>query len=113
MRIINEMLAGAGSLKGFKQVLELIKAHHALIVSLFGTGIGHYLQFLESQLLVNVLLRLAQRKIVALPLHDCIVVQACQAERVASIMESTALVLIGNDLRGGLRAYGGGAVADT
>src|SRR5262249_16873733 len=60
--------------KGFKQVFDLIKAHHSAITPLFGTGIGHYLQFLESQLLVNVLLRLAHRNVTALPLHDCVVV---------------------------------------
>ena len=92
--------------KGFKQVLELVKAHHAAITPLFGTGVGHYLQFLESQLLVNVLLGLANEKIVALPLHDCVVVEARKAEQATFVMEATALQLIGTDIpvsvKGGL-----------
>jgi len=93
--------------KGFKRVLELITVHHAAIAPLFGTGIGHYLQFLESQLLVNVLVRLAQRNIVALPIHDCVIVQARKAERVASIMESTALGLIGMEIPAQIKGDGG------
>jgi hypothetical protein len=84
--------------KGFMRVFELVKTHHMAIAPLFGTGIGHYLQFLESQLLVNVLLRLANEKIVALPLHDCVVIEARKAEKVAFIMETTALRLIGTDI---------------
>jgi hypothetical protein len=93
--------------KGFKQVFELVRAHHTAIAPLFGTGMGHYLQFLESQLLVNVLLRLVHAEIVALPLHDCVVVEASQAEQAAYIMEANALQLIGTDIsvsiKGGLR----------
>jgi hypothetical protein len=60
--------------KGFKYILNAIKATHPAIVDLFGTGVGYHLQWIESQVLVNVLLALAKADVVALPLHDGIVV---------------------------------------
>ena len=82
--------------KSYSQVLSLIEAvHPALVQDFFGTGVGHHLQFLESQLMVNVLLRCSLKRIVALPLHDALIVRGDQAERVASIMEGTALSVLG------------------
>lgn len=82
--------------KSYGQVLALIeKVHPALVHDFFGTGVGHHLQFLESQLMVNVLLRCAQKRIVCLPLHDALVVREDQAERVAAIMEGTSMSVLG------------------
>src|SRR4030095_7001293 len=47
--------------RGFRYILERIKDRHPLLVPLFGTGIGHALQFQESKLMVNVILRLAAK----------------------------------------------------
>lgn len=81
--------------KGFAFVLRQIKAYHPSLVSLFGTGIGHKLQFLESQLLVNVLLHLNKKGIVALPIHDCVIIPASQAYRTKGIMEAVSLLVLG------------------
>jgi len=81
--------------KGFRYVLDAIKAHHPAIAPLFGTGIGHYLQFLESKLLVNVILRLASKGITALPIHDCLVVEEVKAEKAKAIMELTGIEVLG------------------
>jgi hypothetical protein len=66
--------------KGFRYILNAIKSAHPAIVDLFGTGVGYHLQFIESQVLVNILLALAKADVVALPLHDAIVVAEPQAE---------------------------------
>ncbi|MDR4470377.1 MAG: hypothetical protein MRJ68_19120 [Nitrospira sp.] len=82
--------------KSYTQVLDLIKAvHPALVNDFFGTGVGHHLQFLESQLMVNTLLRCQQKRIVCFPLHDALIVREDQAERVAAIMEGTSLMVLG------------------
>jgi hypothetical protein len=87
---VAEKLAPEDRVKGYKQVFSLIASHHALLVPSFGTGLGHYLQFLESTLLVNVLLDLGQKHVVALPLHDGVIVSHRKAELVCSVMEYRA-----------------------
>ena len=82
--------------KSYTQVLALIeKVHPALVRDFFGTGVGHHLQFLESQLLVNILLRCREKGLVCLPLHDCLIVREDKGERVASIMEGTSTMVLG------------------
>lgn len=82
--------------KSYSQMLSLIEAvHPALVQDFFGSGVGHHLQFLESQLLVNILLRCKQKNLICLPLHDCLLVREDQAERVASIMEGTSAMVLG------------------
>lgn len=45
--------------------------------------------------MVNILLRCRQKKLVCLPLHDCLIVREDQAERIAAIMEGTARMVLG------------------
>lgn len=91
---VAEKFAPEDRVKGYQQVFDLIASHHALLVPSFGTGLGHYLQFLESTLLVNVLLDLGQKHIVALPIHDGVIVQERKAELVCSVMEHQALSVL-------------------
>jgi hypothetical protein len=56
------------------------------IRDLFFVGIGHYVQFLESQILVKVLLSLREKGIVALPIHDAVAVPASAVESVREVM---------------------------
>jgi hypothetical protein len=91
---MSEKLAPEDRVKGYKKVYELIASQHALLVPSFGTGLGHYLQFLESTLLVNVLLDLGQKHIVALPIHDGVIVQERKAEMVCAVMEHQALSVL-------------------
>ena len=85
--------------KSYSQVLSLIEAvHPALVQDFFGTGVGHHLQFLESQLMVNILLRCRQKKIACLPLHDCLIVREDQVERVAAIMEGSSMMVLGRTI---------------
>ena len=63
----------AKSLK-FSDVEALIFKKHEAIAHLFYKGIGMKLQFRESEILVATLLELQRHNVVALPIHDCVVV---------------------------------------
>ncbi|WP_336492633.1 hypothetical protein, partial [Methylobacterium nigriterrae] len=55
-------------------LVQMLKGLHPGIASYFETGIGHHLQCLESQVQVEVLTDLRKLGVVALPLHDAILV---------------------------------------
>ena len=63
--------------------LAAIKEAHPSIAELFGRDLGQTFAFKESSILIDVLLRLGEQDITALPVHDCIVVSEC-AETIAS-----------------------------
>lgn len=83
--------------KGWSQVDKAIRTHHYELRAYLDRGLGHYLQFLESQVLINVLLRCAQRGLVALPLHDCIIVPRSQVVRATGIMGQTVRYMFGRE----------------
>jgi len=56
-------------------VMQAIELAHPAIKDSFFKGIGHDLQFMESQILVDVLLQLRGLGVVALPIHDSIIVR--------------------------------------
>jgi hypothetical protein len=70
------------------QIVELIKQAHPAIAHYFGTPTGHYVQFRESEVMVNVLLRLREANIVALPVHDAVVVPCSAKARTMEVMRS-------------------------
>ena len=53
----------------------------------FYVGIGHYLQYLESQILIKVLLGLKDLGIHALPIHDAVVVGRAWVDMSKELME--------------------------
>ncbi|MBU0953660.1 MAG: hypothetical protein KKA90_04570 [Nanoarchaeota archaeon] len=57
-----------------ESVMQAIELAHPAIKDSFFKGIGHDLQFMESQILVDVLLKLRDLGVVALPIHDSIIV---------------------------------------
>ncbi|WP_343755254.1 DUF6538 domain-containing protein, partial [Rhodovulum strictum] len=67
-------------------VTEAIMAAHPEIADSFFNGIGHRCQFLESEILVEVLLVLKGMGIVALPIHDAILVPASAAAQAKAVM---------------------------
>lgn len=105
---VADKLAPEDRVKGYKRVFELIVSQHALLLPSFGTGLGHFLQSLESTLLVNVLLDLGQKHIVALPLHDGVIVQQSKAELVCSVMEHRALAVLGWEIPVKVKGQGEG-----
>jgi hypothetical protein len=70
----------------FAQVVEGIRQAHAPISHLFGTGIGHQVQFVESEILVDVLLALKAEGITGLPVHDAVIVARSSIFQVTRIM---------------------------
>lgn len=58
----------------FQHVYEPIAAYHSQIKHLFGTSLCHRQMYEESCLLIEILLRLKELGVVALPVHDGLVV---------------------------------------
>ncbi|NTG61645.1 hypothetical protein G6L45_15280 [Agrobacterium rhizogenes] len=70
------------------EVVEAIEAKHPLIRDQFHRGLGHEAQFIESQIVVEIMLTLKAKGIVALPIHDAVLVQASKRTIVTDIMLS-------------------------
>jgi hypothetical protein len=70
----------------FAQVVEALRQAHAPISHLFGSGIGHQVQFVESEILVDVLLALKVEGIIGLPVHDAVIVARSSIPQVTRIM---------------------------
>ena len=71
---------------GLPLAMKLIAQAHPELESLFFTGIGHRIQFIESQIIVEVLLKAFEQDITALPVHDAIVVADYDAEVAEALM---------------------------
>jgi hypothetical protein len=82
-----------------KEITAAIRAHHVPIAPLLGTRIGHRVSFHESQILVDVLLRLKRRGIVALPIHDAVVIPESREHETRQIMLDTFRDHLGVDGR--------------
>lgn len=67
-------------------MVRWIAEAHPALKPYFCTGIGMELMFLESQILVEVLLTLADHKVVALPVHDAVVISIDDVEDAYSVM---------------------------
>jgi hypothetical protein len=57
-----------------EQIVSLIRQAHPAIAHLFGTDVGHKVQYIESEVMVQVILELKAKGIVALPVHDCVLI---------------------------------------
>jgi hypothetical protein len=68
------------------EVLSEIERRHPLIKDYFYRGLGHDAQFIESQIMVEVLLTLKDRGVVALPIHDAVMVPCSAAALAKKIM---------------------------
>ena len=71
----------------FQEVSYAIQRYHSGIAHKFFDGIGHYLQYLESQILIKVLLGLKELGIHALPIHDAVVVGRAWMDMSKELME--------------------------
>lgn len=70
-------------------VTSAIEAAHPAIARYFYTGIGHHCQFLESQILEDVLLQSIAEGFPALPVHDAVIVPTSAAATTKRIMLDT------------------------
>lgn len=68
------------------EVTGKVEQTHAPIRHLFFTGIGHRVQFVESEILVDILLTLSQEGIIGLPIHDAVIVSKSSVPLVTRIM---------------------------
>ncbi|WP_127431532.1 hypothetical protein [Rhizobium anhuiense] len=80
--------AGAKFPKGTSigDITDAIMRYHPAIADLFFKGVGHRVQFQESQIMVDTLLRLKSQSIVALPIHDAILVADSKAAAAGQVM---------------------------
>ncbi|MEC4890963.1 MAG: hypothetical protein RI101_12990 [Nitrospira sp.] len=99
---VGELFSKEDRSKGFASVVGLIRQAHPNIAHLFGTGIGHYLQYLESCVLVKVLLSCQRAGIVALPIHDAVIVASSHRDTVREFMRLASLEVVGRSIPVGL-----------
>lgn len=70
-------------------VIEALSRRHPELLPLFGTSQALIHQNIESRVIVRALLRLKELGIVALPIHDCLLVSAEDVYVTEQILEST------------------------
>jgi hypothetical protein len=68
------------------RLIKDIYLFHAPIAHLFGKPLGTKFMFLESEILIDVLLELNEKGITALPIHDCVLVKGSVADKAKDIM---------------------------
>ena len=71
----------------FADLIKAIKAKHEAIFGLMTSGIGMQMFRMESDILVDVLLSLEAANIVALPVHDAVLVADGDIDRTRAIMQ--------------------------
>jgi hypothetical protein len=71
----------------YREALTAIKQRHAPIADYFFKGLGMELMFRESEILIDVLLRVQEQGKVALPLHDGLLTSRSAAPVVKETME--------------------------
>jgi len=87
-RMPKEIRSQVGDGISIGQVIGAVEAAHWPISRFFFTGCGHWLQFVESEILVDVLLRLHEEGQVGLPCHDAVVVKESTVGIARGIMET-------------------------
>jgi hypothetical protein len=100
-RVLSAMLAADGKLerfpagtkalfpsgRRFKDIRDAIYSHHAPLRPLFGTAQALAIQNQESTVMVAALLRLQDRGIVALPVHDAVLVGITDVSIAKEVLE--------------------------
>jgi len=69
------------------ELVASLEDAHRPIAHFFHQGIGHFLQYLESELMVEVLLLAGETDITALPIHDAIIVARGREVEAMEIMD--------------------------
>jgi len=89
-RVQKQMPSGGRPLFGkgpkYADILAAVRKAHAPISEHFFTGVGMNLMYRESEILIDVLLEAMDRKIVALPIHDSVLVPQWRSEEVRDLM---------------------------
>jgi hypothetical protein len=74
----------------YREVADAIKLKHRPIAHLLGTEVGHQIMYRESEIMVEVLLNLAYRDVVALPIHDAVLVKFSDVQVTKDVMETVS-----------------------
>jgi hypothetical protein len=82
----------------FPDVLDAIGRHHRGIAPLFFTGVGMKTMFVESEVLIDVLLALMDKGVIALPIHDAILVPVTAADLADTTMRKVFTSHTGLDI---------------
>jgi hypothetical protein len=93
-----QLFTSEDQVKGFTGIHDLIVQHHAPIAHLFGTSVGHFLQFVESQIIVKALLHTYRMDVVTLPIHDCLITRAQDVEFARTAMQLASREVVGHSL---------------
>ncbi|WP_048707819.1 hypothetical protein [Microvirga massiliensis] len=81
--------------ENIKVLVQRLRDFHQPVAHFFETGIGHHLQFRESQLMLEVLLRLRDQDIIALPVHDAVIIPASAEQSTRRVMGEVFLEKVG------------------
>lgn len=81
-----------------KQAVRLVEEHHDSIAHLFKAGRIGEIQYLESETLITALEMLRADGVVALPIHDAILVPALDVDTGKLAMKNAALKVLGIDI---------------
>lgn len=81
-----------------RRLRSAILSAHPALAPVFETGIGLRLMFTESQILVAALLRLIDRRITALPMHDGIMVPRSKSGAASDAMRAASEEITGSAL---------------
>ncbi|MEH6502086.1 MAG: hypothetical protein V7751_22135 [Pseudoalteromonas distincta] len=79
----------------YADVLQAIIHYHSPIKDYLFKGIGMELMFIESEIMISLLLRLQELSIVALPIHDSVLVPQSTKQTVKRVMEEVFLLKTG------------------
>ena len=69
------------------ELIDRLRQAHPLIGNFFCSGAGLYLQRIDAQIMRNVLLKLAEKDIPCLPVHDSAIVQYFRANELQRAMQ--------------------------
>jgi hypothetical protein len=83
--------------RSIADIAALVTDFHQLVAKAFYADRGLYFSYLESRILITVLIRLLEQKIVALPIHDAVIVPENRADQTKQIMLEVFRELAGID----------------
>ena len=79
------------------EIVEKVQHHNGEVREYFNSGAGTELQFIDSQIMAGILTDLSEAGIIALPIHDSVIVQAKYQDVLLRSMVNNYRVVCGND----------------
>lgn len=82
----------------FEGIMAAIQRAHPALASVFSVGIGHRVQFIESQVLLRALAILGDQGVTGLPVHDAIIAPRGRVGDVEKAMKGAFREVVGGDI---------------